>query len=61
MKKDNKKGETFEEWKKQWVDDAVNAMLKNDLPPHKRKAMVKEAVRKIAEQNNYKKSEKVKG
>lgn len=57
----NKQKEAFEEWKKQWVDDAVNAMLKNDLPPHKRKAMVKEAVRKIAEQNNCKKSEKVKG
>lgn len=61
MKKDNKKGETFEEWKKQWVNEAVNAMLKNDLSPQKRKAMVKEAVRKIAEQNNYKKSEKVNG
>lgn len=57
----NKQKEAFEEWKKQWVDDAVNAMLTNNLPPHKRKAMAKEAVRKIAEKNNYKKSEKVKG
>lgn len=57
----NKQKEAFEEWKKQWVDEAVNAMLKNNLSQHKRKAMVKEAVRKIAEQNNYKNSEKVKG
>lgn len=57
----NKQNEAFEEWKKQWVDDAVNAMLTNNLSNHKRKAMVKEAVRKIAEQNNCKKSEKVKG